>query len=1350
MAKLIHAGEFATESEKRTAYHLKDNLPAKWVIITNKVLPTQNGNSYEIDFIVIGDHQVFVLDDKAWFGELRGDDQYWILNGESRRSPLNTLDMAAKVLRGRIESKVPSVRNQNSFYVYPGVILPSQGVSVNLSDSRSRDHIFRSDTVCHQLRRLDADTPRGNELVGFHCAEIEKCLVDLERRAQTPRLIGEYRIEEVIAQRPGMRLFRATIEEVGVSRPRLLYVYDLGNPAERGDSEEFYRRECEALRKLRNTGLCPEFSDPFRWSDNFLVLPVTPPDGKSLSDEPTPQRHSELLQELALAEVALRGLAKMHQEGVIHRAIAPDALYVTTKGASPKIVFTNFYAARLGGASIAVNLDQLRLTDPYAAPELAGSYGGAQAASDTWSLALVFFERLSGRSITELSIDAKNGAIPRLEDRWTDEEPKILSEITSIFQSALAVDPCVRFSPSEVADFLSDQIKLLRAESATKSDAGEKPLLNGRYKALRVVGRGTTVITYLAYDEVTGANIALQKFIRPEEAFEMVRKEWAALENLTSPYIARIRYVFSAKDDVQIAMDYIPGPTLEALANEFPWPLDRWRSLAHGLIEGVAALEGQGIRHRDIKPANIILHTADDRPVLVDFGFAVRYNEASPAAGTPRYWPPEASGAATPPESCDRYALAVVLYQTLIGSLPAPQDSIEDDMGYLQMERPELSQEDEKTIRECLSVLRDAFDPNPQKRPNSIQEFRQRLEAAMRPPVEETLALLAPVPLEAQSVETHDDAKQGGALSERINPWIDDIRSLYRNSAIGNANNRGLDTDFVRETYVPTRLDTAVLPNIIKRRPKALFLSGNPGDGKTAFLEQVRAALIAQGAETVEADASGWEFRLNGHTFRSCYDASESHEGMSADEQLERRLGGLEGRTEQGVSLTTLVAINDGRLADFFTRKKATFGWLAQYVLAKPDPRRSTTINGVEQLFEKPVWVIDLKRRAFVRLPGANGANGTHSLLLATLDKLVDRTQWNICESCSARDVCPLRRNAMALREAASQERLDYLFTLIHLRRQRHITMRDLRSALAYTLTADHGCADVHRAVKDGDLNSLRALRDLAFWRAVFSDVTGADDLLAEFARLDPARFPQPRLDRFLHFHQDDADSMDRAMLFRDRTDMPKRTLYESEGEWLGAMKRRLYFESVGPEENANAPTWRELAPYRYSNEYFALLAGGGNKQEALRRLAVGMLRSEGVNIRPRAGFGIKVNASEEQQLVILKEFPLDRFSLKPGDSNGHIETIPETLILTHWRDNQPYYRLELTLDHFELLMRMADGLLNTAPEFQPLLEDLQPFKHALLLSEANDITLVERQTKVSLFTQRDNKIVLRADQGAL
>src|SRR5579883_2001330 len=104
MAKLIHAGEFATESEKRTAYHLKDNLPAKWVIITNKVLPTQNGNSYEIDFIVIGDHQVFVLDDKAWFGELRGDDQYWILNGESRRSPLNTLDMAAKVLRGRIES----------------------------------------------------------------------------------------------------------------------------------------------------------------------------------------------------------------------------------------------------------------------------------------------------------------------------------------------------------------------------------------------------------------------------------------------------------------------------------------------------------------------------------------------------------------------------------------------------------------------------------------------------------------------------------------------------------------------------------------------------------------------------------------------------------------------------------------------------------------------------------------------------------------------------------------------------------------------------------------------------------------------------------------------------------------------------------------------------------------------------------------------------------------------------------------------------------------------------------------------------------------------------------------------
>jgi len=47
------------------------------------------------------------------------------------------------------------------------------------------------------------------------------------------------------------------------------------------------------------------------------------------------------------------------------------------------------------------------------------------------------------------------------------------------------------------------------------------------------------------------------------------------------------------------------------------------------------------------------------------------------------------------------------------------------------------------------------------------------------------------------------------------------------------------------------------------------------------------------------------------------------------------------------------------------------------------------------------------------------------------------------------------------------------------------------------------------------------------------------------------------------------------------------------------------------------------------------------------------------------------------------------------------VERLPEIVVLKHY-SGLP--RLEITLDLFELLMRMAEGLQPTAPEFRSLL----------------------------------------------
>ena len=70
MATILNAGEQIGLGERIPAAILK-GLPKDWVVICNKVIPfgdidnrLHSKHTREIDFIVIGDNAVFLLDDK--------------------------------------------------------------------------------------------------------------------------------------------------------------------------------------------------------------------------------------------------------------------------------------------------------------------------------------------------------------------------------------------------------------------------------------------------------------------------------------------------------------------------------------------------------------------------------------------------------------------------------------------------------------------------------------------------------------------------------------------------------------------------------------------------------------------------------------------------------------------------------------------------------------------------------------------------------------------------------------------------------------------------------------------------------------------------------------------------------------------------------------------------------------------------------------------------------------------------------------------------------------------------------------------------------------------------------------
>lgn len=1325
MAKLIMAGEFATAGEKAAAEVLK-GLPHDWIIISNKVLPQSGGyTSYEMDFVIIADHWVFMLDEKSWRGEIRGNDQYWYRNGAGAEpSPLAKADRVAKVLAGWLRNAVREMGDER--FVRGGVLLSlSERLPLLTNEPRAQTGVFLLKEVCKRLVRLDQDA--GTLRVQDNRQQLADALLGLSAIPTMPKNIGEYTIKELLFTRPGTRAYSATLDW-GTPKPFTLMAYDLGTQAaDQQAAAEFYQREYVALEQLAGTGVAPQVKPPFPWSDSNTVIPIEPLPGKSLAELASPAAQDDLAEELRIVAAAFTALDTVHKAGVIHRALGPDTVYVQKgpeKSDKIKVGFNNFYAARASEQSIAVTLNELAIEDPYAAPELALGYEFATKASDTYSLALIFLERLAGQSIADLREPGVDGAlgpitVPPFTARWTALSDRDANDLKYVFEGIInAPSAEKRWSAKEASELLSGLSKNLRAEQTS----AEPVVLDGRYQVRAVLGKGSFAITYLARDLKAGEpdqeqslDLVAVKQFRHATALEQIQQEWKTLKQLKSDRFPSI-YGFDPDHEAQVILEYIPGETLEQLKPRLPWDLERWRAFTFDLLDALKYLEERNLLHRDIKPANIILRSDNGRPVLIDCGLSQRGNVAGRPAGSPRYMPPEAANAEQPPSSTDRYALAVVLYLALTSKYP-DQTSDGDALAILQsMGR---TSEDLAVIQRILTVLRAAMSREPALRPTSALAFERTLIEGMR----------------TASVVGEESTPD---LAELVNPWVDSIRSLYRNSANGNANNRGLDTDFVRQTYVPTALDTVLLPNIFANRPKAVFLSGNPGDGKTAFLGQVRQHLESQGAACRVDDPSGWEFILDGHTYRCCYDASEASGSASADEQLAAKLIGLEGAAAPETALTVLVAINDGRLADFFDRERQRFTWLAT---------RIRVIQRSPQKTEEQVWLVDLKHRAFVR----DRKPGVHepSVALQVLNSLISADHWAVCDGCAARTVCPIMANATALRKPATAQRLEHLLLLTHLRRQRHITMRDLRSTFAYLLTSDTSCADIHEQRKT---NSVA--RSLDYWRATFHTSVGQDDLTYDLAQLDPARETRPNLDRFLYYHRQSEDMDQRRALFAEGTDLAPQ-MYASEREWIADVKRRLYFEGA---DGALAPLGvaetSNLLAYRYAGAFLEALYSLTNdpsKAIALkRRIARGILRSDGINVEPgKNHLGLMVSASEAEGIIILKEFDLSEFKVEveAPTTGDMVEDIPEVLKFKSL-NGAAGPALKLSLDHFELLMRLADGLQPDAPELRPLLEDLIPFKNALLLEGTTDLTVIEDNGHVHHITQKNGKIVLEAAQA--
>ncbi len=257
----------------------------------------------------------------------------------------------------------------------------------------------------------------------------------------------------------------------------------------------------------------------------------------------------------------------------------------------------------------------------------------------------------------------------------------------------------------------------------------------GNYRIVRLIGRGGFANVYLGehiYLKIPAA-IKVLNIQLVNDALESFLNEARIIALLEHSHIIRV-LEFGVEGGITpfLVMNYAENGTLRQRyprKSTLPWP--EILSSTKQVAEALQYAHDHGVIYRDVKPENMLLGK-NQRILLSDFGLALLPQSQlhlSGSAGTTAYMAPEQLQGNPCPAS-DQYALGIVVYEWLCGSLPFT--GAEREMTIQQLyatpptirtKVPDISPAIEQTIMKALAK-------DPQARFATVQEFAQALEQA--------------------------------------------------------------------------------------------------------------------------------------------------------------------------------------------------------------------------------------------------------------------------------------------------------------------------------------------------------------------------------------------------------------------------------------------------------------------------------------------------------------------------------------------------------------------------------------------------------------------------------------------
>jgi len=1244
------------------------SIPGPWVLLSNLSHSSHAGRlSDEIDQVVIGPPGVFVVEVKHW-------DPAWLKqNPQIVDNEAERINDKAK----RIAGKLKTVFNPG--FVAPRLLLTRGGTGMQ-GGQRIKPRGVPVFGLGEWRELVEADAA-----VQLSPEQIERAALLLEPAAR-PALTGDLRsfaglinLEHIAtADAPFHRAYRG---QHPTRRDKVvLHLYDLSAAADK-DAENRARREYEVMQRWQKSPYLPSLLDSFQDAEHYpgelywfsMVDPAAPTLAERAKDAAW-----GLDDRLRYAREALSALAGFHQpdepglQRIVHRHITPHTLRVRHNG---RPLFTDFSLTRLDQA-LTISLAPIDFGEDasYVAPEVRqGGLAAADVRSDVYALCA------------------------SLMTLFADDESRA-REAREFLEQGCAMNPEGRESLADLAAVL-DRNTVPITQPQTELPAPEYwdedtvvPFQNARYKIVSRLGRGGIGQTFKVVevdarsDECYGTYVA--KLIHHEADAEPALRAYRKARAYTvHPHLSAIHEIAPdwRPDRFVALLKWVEGMLLADLSGVLTLHAEelgesslqdlllRW---LRDLCDALWALHQVGLVHGDVSPRNLIVQGGEmvltDYDTVTDAGHQARGRNPLYASHGVE------SGTAIQPRD-DLFALAASIFHVLFEREPfnfAGQRIKNRGLNWEGLESPGLER-----VAEFL---------NHATTPIEVERFADARAAlvflSMSATVAGTTVSLPPAP----------------TFTENTAPRLAELLSAYPGSRHGNSETRGLDSIFAADTYVETRLDHVLRQEIEQNQVKLAILFGNAGDGKTAFLQHLLAAL---GLSDVHSSQRVQVHRLaDERQLMVNLDGSAAWQGQSANTLLDQFFQPCHDLVFDGAaSNPRILAINSGKLLEWLeTQADSPLTRQLYGVLFETDDED-------EPELDPRIRFIDLNRRSLVG--GIQASTIQADFLAALLDRFLgvdlEQDPWAGCATCTAQHRCTAWHSVQTLRAPdigpRLRARLADALQACHLRGEAHITARELRAALAFIFFGVHDC---------GELHANPEWMPPRYWdRAFAADAPQRQgELLAELARFDPALDSNPLLDRHL---------------LKETPHGP-----DDIAAALASARRRAWFEwddarYIALQLPADAlPLFggRHLDRFRR-----APLMNADEKDALCRELCLGIARLEDL---PEAAFAreaglplrIQPRTPTESAFWVVK--PWERFHLEaplPRTTEG-LEALHTHLLLIYRYAAGGEERLPIGLELFHLLLALKDGAQLAGAGQEGVFAHLEIFTQRLAQEDAREL----------------------------